>query len=220
MTAADQDAGAHGPETDSAIAAATMAVARRRGWHGLTVAAVADEAGIGLAQLYERVRDKPGLLTHFHQEMDRQALVAAEPDLDPAHDSARDRLFALLMARFDAMAPHKAGLKQVLTELPGDPIALLPAWPYLLASMARFLAAAAIPARGPSGLLKAKGLAGVYGATAWTWLRDDSAEQNRTMAALDKNLRRAESLALTVFRREDGPPGGDDDAGEAEAHPS
>lgn len=212
------------PQTDAALAAATMAVAKRRGWHRLTLAEVAEEAGTSLAQLAGRVRDKPGLLTHFHREMDRQALAAAAPDLDPAEDSARDRLFALLMARFDAMAPHKAGLRQVLADLPGDPIALLPAWPYLLASMAHFLDAAAIPASGATGLLKAKGLAGVYSASAWTWLRDDSAEQNPTMAALDKNLRRAESLALTLFRGEDGPaagPGrGSDHTGEAEAHPS
>lgn len=225
MSAAPTQSQEQGPQADAALAAATMRVAERRGWAALTLADVAAEAGLSLGHAYERARDKPGLLTHFHQEMDRQALVAAEPDLDPAHDSARDRLFALLMARFDAMGPHKAGLKVVLAELPGDPVALLPAWPYLLASMARFLEAAAIPAGGPTGVLKAKGLAGVYIATAWAWLRDDSAEQNATMAALDKNLRRAESVALTLFRGERGAGGGagaspDDDPAAAEAHPS
>src|SRR3546814_17077355 len=50
---------------------------------------------------------------------DAPAEAAATPD------AAKDRLFEAVMARLDALAPHKAAVRVLARELPGDPAALL-----------------------------------------------------------------------------------------------
>ena len=62
------------------------------------------------------------------------------------------------------------------------------------------LEAAGISASGPFGLLRTKGLLAVWLAALRVWLADDSNDLSRTMAALDRYLRRAERLAIE-FRR-------------------
>jgi ubiquinone biosynthesis protein COQ9 len=69
--------------------------------------------------------------------------------------------------------------------------------------MAAMLEAAGISAGGLAGIIRAKGLTAVYLTALGAWLKDDSEDKARTMAALDKALGRAEFFA-GGFRR----PGG------------
>jgi hypothetical protein len=98
------------------------------------------------------------------------------------------------MLRFDALAPHKKAVASILADVPADPLAALTEARPLLRSMAWMLEAAGLSAAGLGGCLRVHGLAGVYLATLRVWLGDDSSDLARTMAALDRNLRRAESL--------------------------
>ncbi|MEE3092498.1 MAG: TetR family transcriptional regulator, partial [Pseudomonadota bacterium] len=52
----------------------------------------------------------------------------------------------------------------------------------------------------PFGLLRAKGLLAVWLITERVWLGDDSPDLGPTMAALDRNLRRAEKFATQLDR--------------------
>jgi hypothetical protein len=99
------------------------------------------------------------------------------------------------MRRYEALAPHKAALSAILRHGCRHPLAALCGIPGLLHSMAWMLEAAGISTAGLAGMLRAKGLAAVHLATLRVWLRDDSPDMARTMAALDRNLKRAESLA-------------------------
>jgi hypothetical protein len=75
-----------------------------------------------------------------------------------------------------------------------DPIAALCLSAGLCGSMRWMLEAAGIEASGPNGRLTVKGLAAVWLATLRVWERDESEDMARTMASLDRNLRRAERL--------------------------
>ena len=73
----------------------------------------------------------------------------------------------------------------------------------LLRSMSWSLEAAGVGSVGPAGRLRVKGLAAIYAGAVCVWLRDDSPDLGRTMAHLDRSLRRAEGLvtALPMPRR-------------------
>ena len=71
-----------------------------------------------------------------------------------------------------------------------------------MTTMTLILEAAGISASGPFGMLRAKGLLVVWLATARVWLKDESPDLGPTMAALDRNLRRAERLAMQIDRFE------------------
>ena len=102
----------------------------------------------------------------------------------------RDRLFDLLMRRFDALKPHRGAIAALWRELPRDPLAGAPLAPALARSMAWMLEAAGAPPRRPFGPVRVKLLAGIHLSVMRVWLQDDSEDLGRTMASLDRALKR------------------------------
>jgi hypothetical protein len=66
------------------------------------------------------------------------------------------------------------------------------------------LAAAGISGEGGTGFLRVQGLLSVYARVFSIWLEDDDPGMARTMAALDRRLRRGESLMRSIERFRDG----------------
>jgi AcrR family transcriptional regulator len=168
--------------------ALTLAV--ERGWRRVSLADIAAAAKLSLAELYGLYRSKEAILSAFLRRIDKAALAEGSAE----GDTPRDRLFDALMRRFEALRPHKAAVEAILRDS-RDPLALLCGAPRLLRSMAWALEVAGLGSQGLIGRARAKGLAVVYLSTLRVWLSDDTSDMSRTMAALDKGLRRAETLA-------------------------
>jgi AcrR family transcriptional regulator len=181
---------------DRDVTAALMRVAAREGWDGTTLAKVAAEAATTLAALRARFADRAAILDRFSLVIDAAVLAGTVPA--SAAETPKDRLFEVLMRRFDALAPHRAGVLACWRGLRSDPVALACRAPAALTSMRWMLEAAGIPATGPVGMLRAKGLLAVWMSVFRTWEGDESPDLGPTMAALDKALTRAESLAETL----------------------
>lgn len=169
---------------------AALTLAARQGWRNTSLGEIAAEAGLRLDEAYAIHASKAGILHAFRRRIDRAALAGAPGE---AAEPPRDRLFDILMRRFDALQPHKPALGVILRDGLGDPLALLGA-PALLRSMAWMLDAAGISAAGWRGRVRVPVLAGLYLSVLRVFLDDDSADLTATMAALDRRLRHAESL--------------------------
>lgn len=189
----------HRADGDDAIVDAALGLAETNGWGRTTFADIAQAAGLSLAELYARFRSKGAILEAFVRRIDRATLDGAEAASDDT--SVRDRLFDLFMRRFDALEPHKGAVSALMHELPRHPLAALCAGGRLLRSMAWIASVAGMPSGGPFGLLRAKALAAIYVYAMRAWLRDDSEDHAKTMAALDQALSRAEMFANSMPRR-------------------
>lgn len=176
---------------------AAMALAAEAGWAGLSMQAIAKGAGVPLAEALVMFPGKPRLLAGFTRRIDT-AVLAGGGAVDPA-DTPRDRLFEVLMRRFDALAPYRPAIRRIACDLGRDPAAALCQLGRLAGSMALMLECAGIDSAGMAGRLRVKGLALVYGAALKAWLEDDSPDQAGTMAALDRALMRAERLAGVLW---------------------
>lgn len=185
-TPRDGDAGDPGGR----IIDAALELAAVEGWSGLSLARIAEAAGLTLAELHATFPSKGCLLDAFIRRIDRQVLAGGPTD---AADAARDRLFEVLMRRFDALAPCKAAVAAILRDVV-DPTVGLIGLPAVARSMAWTLEAAGLSSAGLAGLIRVQGLMLVYADAVRVWLRDDTPDMAKTMAALDKGLRRAESL--------------------------
>src|SRR5207248_2974665 len=106
-----------------------------------------------------------------------------------ADERPRDRVFDLLMRRYDALKPYREALEVLGRELPTDPPAALCLGTGLLCSIGWMLEAAGISTDGLRGIVAVKLTTAAYLATARTWVRDDSPDLAPTMAALDRRLR-------------------------------
>jgi len=180
---------AAGPHRDPIDAA--LSLAAEKGWRDLALADIAAGAGLSLAELYAQYPSKQAILAAYSRGIDMAVLA----DTGKPEGPAKDRLFDVLMRRLDKLDPHKAGLQRIAEDTARDPLAMVCGLARLDRSMAAMLEAAGISAAGLPGLLRTKGLAAVYLHGLRAWLRDESPDKAKTMAALDRALGRADRLA-------------------------
>ncbi len=177
---------------DEAVLAA-LALAAEKGWMEVTMGDIARRAGIKPAELHDIFEERFDILAAFGRMLDRRVLAAiGEPD---EGSSERDRLFEIMMERFDALNEHRDGVISILDSFLPDPKQAIVSLPHLCRSMAWMLDAAGIPTGGMKGVAKIMGLTALYLKTLRTWREDDSEDMAKTMAELDKNLASAEGLA-------------------------
>jgi AcrR family transcriptional regulator len=184
-------------DADRIIDAALARIASD-GWRHLSLAAVADAAGLPILRVYRTFGSKQAILRGLYRRVDEAAL-AQPPPSEPA-ERPRDRLFDLLMQRFDTLQPYKPALEVLRRELPGDPATVLCAGTALLRSMRWMLEAADISTGGLRGALAVELTVVAYLSTMRVWQRDDSPDLARTMAALDARLRRIERWLAPTHR--------------------
>ncbi len=185
------------------IIEAALTLAAGRGWRRVRLADIAAGASVTRAELRAAFPSKVAILGGFIRRTDEKVLAAGEAE----GSSARDRLFDVLMRRFDVLEPDRDAVAAILGDCLFDPCQSLCLGPRFLGSMAWMLEAAGLSSASAAGAIRTKGLLLVYLAALRVWLTDDSADKAKTMAALDRGLRRAETLAMVFC------PGG---AGEAD----
>lgn len=178
--------------TKDRIIAAAMRLAAATPWDQVTLREIADAAGIGLAEMRKEFGSKGAIVAAFTRAVDDAVLArAAKP---AANQPARDRIFDVIMTRFDVLGPYKAALKSIVASRPFDSAIVKKAW----ASQAWMLHAAGIPTDGALGSMKVAGLGALYASVADTWLEEDDPGLSRTMAALDRRLKRGEESLRMV----------------------
>lgn len=190
-------------DIETRLVDAMLDLAASRGWRDTKLADIAAAAGATAAELYPAYPSRMAVLAAFLRRIDREVLAAGfrfSPE-----DSVRDRLFEVLMRRFDALQPHREAVRRIrrdVMRVPPEAAALLP---MVACSMNWMLVAAEAGSNGPAGGIKAVGLASVWLRTMAVWVEDDTADMAPTMAALDRNLGRAGRCAQILFGRGGGP---------------
>jgi len=167
----------------------TLRLAETKGWRNLSLFEIAGEAKVPLADVHKEFRSKSGILRAFASATDEAVLRQAEPD---AEEPARDRLFEVLMTRFELLAPYRAALSRIYEDFRLSPAEASRFTGLVLQSQYWMLNAAGIQLGPPYGPIRVPGLAAVYARVVPIWLKDDDAGLARTMAALDRELRRGE----------------------------
>lgn len=176
--------------TRGKIIDAAFRLAASQGWTGLSLDRIAGEAGIGLNDFRKEFSSKAEILAAYTRAVDDAVLAKADPA--DAGLAARDRLFDVLMTRFELMAPHKPALRRIRRDLRfrfGESVAQLGVAGRSLYWM---LAAAGVDAEGSRAMLRVPGLMSIYARAFDIWLEDDDPGLARTMAGLDSRLRRGE----------------------------
>lgn len=170
-----------------------LRLAAVEGWEHLSVRHIADTAEIPLADFYDHFDDKTDIVVAYGRALDREVMQAF-PKFHP-ETSHRERLFDILMERFDKVNEHRAALLSILNSMKFDPKQMIISLPHLGHSMQRMLELADIDTGGARGALRVMGLLGVYVWALRAWVDDETKDLSKTMAALDRALDRADSLS-------------------------
>ncbi len=177
---------------------AAMILAARRRWRDINMADIASEAKIPVADALSHSRSKVAILVALGRHIDRVVLndLHTDPDIG---DSPKDRLFELMMRRFDAMADYRSGLASVSADMDFNPFAALRRVCRIQNAMALTLEAAGVSATGPCGFLRQQGLGAIYIYCLSVWFNDETDDMSATMAALDRALTLADNLIARRF---------------------
>lgn len=178
------------PAGDAALDAFLRLVAEK-GFAAVALRDVAAGAGLGFAELYRLFPDKASLIAAFMARIDAEVLGGTPTSTDD-EETARDRLFDVMMRRYDALKPHRAALREIRRVAMRDPLLVLAMRPALRRAMAAMLEAAGISSDGISGALRQNGLLAIHHAVSRVFDRDDTSDLSKTMAALDGRLKTAE----------------------------
>ncbi|GGE40176.1 TetR family transcriptional regulator [Agaricicola taiwanensis] len=172
---------------------ALMTVLARRDWGEISLADVAREAEVSLADLRAAYPSTGAILGAYVKRIDLAVLKDDSSDL--ADQPVRERLFDLLMRRLDAMEPHKAAIRRLRRGLRYDPFAAK-AWNQLSVTSHQWtLAAAGVTETGALGATKAQVLACAFSSVLDAWAEDLDPGHDRTLRILDEQLGRLERLA-------------------------
>ena len=173
---------------DLARAALTLAAATP--WREVTLLKLADTAARPISDFYGA---SLGEAVDCAEEAFDRAIGDNLEALDPGQ-SVRDRLFELIMRRFEAMEPHRAAVLAMEAGQDRDPTLMAAAHQRHVRCARWVLALSGLEADGMTGQARAQGLGVIIGQARMAWRSDDAGDFNKTMASLDKNLRRAEEM--------------------------
>jgi AcrR family transcriptional regulator len=177
---------------------AALELAEERGWANVRLHQVAERAGVPLARIGAEFRDQDALANAWFA----RALAAVEgiPPQALADQPAPERLHLVIMRWFEALAPHRQVTGEMLR---AKLYASHPQhWVPLIFDLSRlvhwFLDAARIASTGRARQMAEIGLTAIVLASLRVWLRDDSANSERTRAYLGRQLARADRWLIRL----------------------
>ena len=190
--------------TEDKIIDAALQLAAEEGWSRFSLSDVAQQAKVPLADLHGTFSGKRAILAAFSRRIDVRVLRAVDPE-DQEGERPKDRLFDVLMLRFDELSAYKEGVRAISRDLSRDPFGLLAGARPALRSMHWMLEAASIDSGGVYGAVRARALAVVWLAAFRVWL-DDEPGLGKTMSELDKRLQQSVALWGDTAAPETRPP--------------
>jgi hypothetical protein len=172
------------------LARAALSLAAQMPWRDVTLTKLADAASRPVSEYYGASVGEA--VDCVEEAFDR----AIGDNLDKLDDSqsVRDRLFELIMRRFEAMEPHRAAVLSMEQGVDRDPTLMASAHQRHVRCARWVLAIAGLEADGMTGQARAQGLGVIIGQARAAWRGDSAGDFAKTMASLDRNLRRAEEM--------------------------
>jgi hypothetical protein len=172
-----------------ALGEAALALCAEKSWADVSLANLCHKAEQSLAACAEAGITRFSVAEHLDQQLDRAMLEAAAEIEEEA--PSRDRLFDIVMARFDAMQDQRGAWVSILEADADEPAAGFARAARRLHTAAWALEAVGISTDSFKATARVMGLARRLRKTEALWLKDD-ADLSKTMAGLDQTLRESE----------------------------
>lgn len=180
---------------------ALLSLLAERPFLDIRFAEIAERGDVALADLRRAYEGPFDVLSGFARRIDVAVLDALDPTM--ADESIRERLFEVLMKRFDLLGPHRAGLAGLRRSARRDPLLAVHLARLVVGSQAWMLEAAGVSAAGPKGAVKSAALAAALARVVPVFLDEEDEGLPKTMATLDATLDRLGHLAGRVRRLEE-----------------
>lgn len=171
----------------SKIIEATLEVLTQTSWDVLTMEELAAKLSITPIQLYAHFPTRCDLLKGIVQFIDDKMLELYQEGNEDL--TLQEKLFDIIMCRFEVMETYKKSLKNIILTIWRDPISFPSGVFSGLHSMGIILGAVGVPIEGIKGKLNIKILSFFYLYTLKFWFDDETQDMAKTLAHVDKGLK-------------------------------
>ncbi len=181
------------------IVEAALDLAEEVGWEGVRLRRVAERLGVPAAELRLHFRDLDAVADAWLVRAD--AAMLAPPDAGFAGLPARERLFRVIMRWLDALAGHRHVTGEMLAaKLYPVHVHHNVALVFWVSRTVQWIREAALlDAGGRRRQVEEIGLTGLFVATLYRWVRDESPGQLRTREFLARRLERADGVMARLW---------------------
>lgn len=179
---------------ETKIAQAALVCASERAWADVTLEQIAKTAKIQLRHIEDLFPDTLAVLSAIIRYIDAEAIhTTGKPN---RKDTLHDRLFAIIMARFDVLQEHRKAILSITKTI--EPLVLLTLLEELWTSAKKTLHHARSRQKKEQNTLHQATLLLIIAATFSYWKNDTSKDMARTMAALDRFLSYGKKFGLNA----------------------
>ncbi len=176
----------------NSIMAAALDLAATSPWEWVTLAQIAEKSGLSTEEVAEIFPDKASIVEAIIDHIDAQIeTIFGEQGTEL---SSRDRLFDVLMERFEILNRNRMAHLSILNSFGWTSQSICPDLKILKSSMTRMANCAGIEVNGLVGFINITGLKIIYTWVTLVWCQDNSSDLGKTMAELDKTLGRADFI--------------------------
>jgi AcrR family transcriptional regulator len=185
------------PKQDAVIAETALRLAAAHGWNKMTLKQIAHDAKIPQQKIETRFSRTSEILPLIIQNMTQKSLKACAKPKRTA--SVHERLFDVLMARFDRLQTHRKAILSIVSAVRQQPDLLLILLPAHADAMKATLKFCQVGAGQTCNALMPFGVSAVFLSASRVWMEDETLDMSKTMAALDRYLRHAD-VGARLFR--------------------
>jgi AcrR family transcriptional regulator len=175
---------------------AFLSLLAEKSFERITLADAAQRAGISLADMRKDFGSTFDMIAAFVRDTDTKVLAGG--DVEDAQATQRDRLFDILMRRFEILRPHRDAVRSLVRSAARDARFAYGMNKLAVRSHQWMLSAAGIGSSGMIGGLRAQASAVLFTRVMRVWLDDDDPGLAPTMAELDRELAAGARLATLL----------------------
>ena len=166
------------------------------GKNPVTLTNIAEKLKVDETDLYPFIQspsDIYNLITHQTNETLAKTYKADK------NDTLKDRVFDIMMERLDLLQPYKTDIARFMEKMPQNPFSALHLFPDINRSITLMLRLSGEKTNDPA---KKLAMTWVYLSTIRIWIKDNTVDNAKTMAHLDRCLTRLESWSEKMpFRK-------------------
>lgn len=162
-------------------------------WNDVHMTHIATRSECDLSDVRAIFPEKMDILHAYERQIDAQVIDAMNDAFDDS-DSPRDKIFDVLMERFDVLNENRASVLSMLNAVTLDPKQMMVSAPWVPQSMIKMMTLADMDTSGIKGTMRVAGVSLAYLKTLRDWANDNSADMAQTMASLDQALGYVEKI--------------------------
>jgi len=180
------------------IAISALKLLEKKSWSKISIKEIFKKSKINQLEAYSIIKEKKEVLLLINNYFDQETIRLTQKI---ENSNNKDKIFEIIMTRFEILNNYRNAVIKLFKYIIKKPDLILYILPHLIKSLIIVIESTENSSDGIRGNLKVEGLMIIYLLVFMVWIKDDTQELEKTMAALDNHLNCAEDFVNLFTKR-------------------